>query len=308
MITVLGSLNVDLVARVPRFPSPGETIESTLFRQECGGKGANQAAAIARMGQLASLIGAVGEDALGGWLVTQLQRLGVETSRVQRSSIPTGNALILIEPSGQNQIIISPGANASLTPSDVEAHRSCIAASNALVVQLESPIPTLQRALEIARDSGVLTVLNPAPAKSLEPAFLNLCDWLIPNEHEAAHLSGMGVRDVESANRAATALRERFPHMQCLITLGAQGAWVDAREWRGHVPGFHVQAIDTVGAGDTAVGAFTAELLRGATVQDAARFAMAAAALSVTRPGAMNSIPTESEVRTFVANGFGSVL
>lgn len=303
MITVLGSLNVDLVARVPRFPNPGETLESTGFRQECGGKGANQAAAIARMGQPVSLIGATGKDALGGWLIQQLQRIGVDTSRVQTSpSSPTGNALILVEPSGQNQIIISPGANASLTPSTIESHRSFIASSRALVVQLESPVPALQRALEIAREAGVLTVLNPAPAKPLEPAFLDLCDWLIPNEHEASHLSGIEVRDTESARIAAEALRHRFPRMQCLVTLGALGAWIDAREWRGHVPGFPVQAIDTVGAGDTTVGAFVAEHLRGASVRDAARFAMAAAALSVKRPGAMNSIPTESEVRSFQAN------
>lgn len=301
MITVLGSLNVDLVARVPRFPSPGETLESTDFRQECGGKGANQAVAVARMGQTVSLIGAAGDDALGGWLIQQLHHFGVETSRVQRApSIPTGNALILIVPSGQNQIILSPGANASITPSDVESHRAFIATSRALLVQLESPIPTLHRALEIARDSSVLTVLNPAPAKSLDATLLHLCDWLIPNEHEASHLSGIAVRDPESAALAAAVLRHRFPRIQCLITLGAQGAWLDSREWCGPVPGFPVKAIDTVGAGDTTVGAFIAEQLRGAGVRDAARFAMAAAALSVTRPGAMNSIPSESEVRSFL--------
>lgn len=303
MITVLGSLNVDLVARVPRFPSPGETLESTDFRQECGGKGANQAAAVARMGQRVSLIGAVGEDALGGWLVQQLHHFGVDTSRVQRTpTSPTGNALILIEPSGQNQIILSPGANASITPSDVESHRPTIAASRALLIQLESPVPALHRALQIARDSGVLTVLNPAPAKSLDDSLLNLCDWLIPNEHEASHLSGVTVRDHQSAALAASALRRRFPRMQCLITLGAQGAWIDSREWCGGVTGFPVHAIDTVGAGDTTLGAFIAEQVRGAGVRDAARFAMAAAALSVTRPGAMNSIPAESEVRSFLAS------
>jgi ribokinase len=301
MITVLGSLNVDLVARVPRFPCPGETLESTGFRQECGGKGANQAAAAARMGQSVSLIGAVGADALGHWLLQQLHPFGIDTSRVQLTALaPTGTALILIDPSGQNQIILSPGANASITPAVIESHLPSIAASRALLVQLESPIPSLHRALQIARASGVLTVLNPAPAKPLDPALLQLCDWLIPNEHEASHLSGIAVHDHESARLATSALRHRFPRLQCLVTLGAMGAWLDSQEWRGTVPGFPVTAIDTVGAGDTTIGAFIAELLRGASVQESARFAMAAAALSVTRPGAMTSIPTESEVRSLI--------
>jgi ribokinase len=301
VISVLGSLNVDFVADVREFPRPGETIPSIRFRQECGGKGANQAAAVARMGQSVAMLGCVGDDALGNWMIEHVRQFGVDTTRVQRrAGHATGNALILVNQHSQNQIVVSAGANASLSPADIDRHAPTLIASQALLAQLECPLETVAHAFQLARNAGILTVLNPAPACKLGPGLLSHCDWLIPNEHEASILSGIPVHDPASAAHAATQLRQESPKTQIIITLGESGAWIDSDEGSGHHPGFPVTAVDTVGAGDTFVGAFLAERLRKVGVWDSVRFATAAAALSVMSPGAMNSIPSEQAVRTFI--------
>ena len=302
MITVVGSFNMDLVIEAPRFPAPGEAILGKNFRRACGGKGANQAYAVARMGMRAAIIGAVGHDAFGDEMLANLNAVGVDTSSVvRRATVASGTAVIVLDANGQNQIVVANGANDTLTAVDIEQATATIASSKALIVQLETSPESVRAALEIANDTGIRTVLNPAPFAPISDELLRRCDFIIPNENEASKLTGIEVRDATDAAAAARQLRERAGHAEVLITLGANGVWLDAEAFTGHVPGLAVEAVDTVGAGDTFIGAFVVRMVEGATPHEAARFGCAAAALAVTRRGAQTSIPTRSEVEEFVA-------
>jgi ribokinase len=297
MITVVGSFNMDLVIEAPRFPTPGEAILGKNFRRACGGKGANQAYAVARMGQPAAIIGAVGQDAFGDEMLANLQAVGVNTTAVvRRADVPSGTAMIVLDASGQNQIVVANGANDTLTGDDVQRGTQQIGRSDALIVQLETPLDSVRAALEAARRSGTMAVLNPAPFTPVDDESLCLCEFIIPNENEASQLSGIPVRDLDSAAAAARAVRERAPSANVAVTLGANGVWLDARSYTGHIRGFPVTAVDTVGAGDTFIGAFVVRLVEGADVREAARFGCAAAAMAVTRRGAQTSIPSRAEV------------
>jgi ribokinase len=301
MITVVGSLNMDLFIGVPRFPVPGETILGGEARRGCGGKGANQAVAIARMGHAATLVGAVGDDPFGDEMLARLDSAGVDTTAVlRRPGVPTGLAMIVLDRAGQNQIVVSSGANDTFTAADLERCRDQITASDALLVQLETPLPTVRAALEIARKAGKLTVLNPAPFVALDDELLQLCDFIIPNENEASELSGLPVRDLKSAALAAEAIYARS-RWNVLVTLGANGAWLRSRDFTGHVPGLPVTPKDTVGAGDAFIGAFVVRLVEGAPVQQAANFACAAAAIAVTRRGAQDSFPARAELEQWLS-------
>jgi ribokinase len=301
MITVVGSLNMDLIVRVPRFPEPGEAIHGEDLQTACGGKGANQAYAVARMGHPASMVGCVGQDGFGEAMLANLRTAGVDTANVQqRAGVPSGTALILVhDTSGQNEIVVASGANRTLTADDVRAAADLLYRSDAVIAQLETTLPATQVALSLARAAGRLSVLNPAPFAPLDDAFLALCDYLVPNENEAARLVGGEVCDLASAARAAETLRARGAR-NVLITLGAGGVWVDAEAWRGHVPAFAVKAVDTVAAGDTFIGAFVTRLVEGADLRTAVQFGCAAAAIAVTRPGAQPSIPARQEVDAFL--------
>jgi ribokinase len=301
VITVVGSLNMDLFVEAPRFPCPGETVQGRRFRRSAGGKGANQAVAAARMGGVVRMIGAVGDDSFGQELSRELAGAGVDIAGLRvDSEAPTGTAIIVLDPSGQNQIVVAPGANALLSAEDVLKQKQVFAGSRSVVAQLETSIEAVRAALQCARGAGSLTVLNPAPFCPLDDSLLELADWIIPNELEASGLTGIRVSDVESARAAAALLRSRSPRSAVAITLGAQGVWWEAGERTGHVPGFPVQAVDTVGAGDTFIGAFVSGLTRGWTVDGAVRFACAAAAVAVTCPGAQAGIPTRAEVERFL--------
>jgi len=303
MITVVGSFNMDLVIEAPRFPAPGEAILGKNFRRACGGKGANQACAIARMGMRAAMIGALGQDAFGDEMLANLHAMGVDTSGVvRRATAASGTAMIVLDATGQNQIVVANGANDTLTAKDVEQCTEQISTSKALVVQLETAPESVRAALEIANDMGVMTVLNPAPFAPIADKLLRRCDFIIPNENEASKLTGIDVKDLADAAAAARQLRERAGHAKILITLGANGVWLDSDSFTGHVPGFEVEAVDTVGAGDTFIGAFVVRVVEGADVQEAARFGCAAAAQAVTRRGAQTSIPTRAEVDQFLTN------
>lgn len=301
MITVVGSLNMDLIIRVPRFPAPGEAIHGEDLQTACGGKGANQAYAIARMGRLACMIGCVGADAFGEAMLENLRAVGVDTGGViRRAGSASGTAMILVhDTTGQNEIVVASGANRTLTAADVHAAADRLAQSDAVIAQLETSLPATEAAMAIARQAGRLSVLNPAPFAPLEDALLQSCDYLIPNENEASRLAGVEVRDPESAAAAAQVLRARGAR-NVLVTLGAGGVWVEAEAWRGHVPAFPVTAVDTVAAGDTFIGAFVTRLVEGAHVREAAQFGCAAAAIAVTRPGAQPSIPSREEVESFL--------
>jgi ribokinase len=301
MVTVVGSFNMDLFIEAPRFPAPGEAILGKNFRRACGGKGANQAYAVARMGMPAAIIGAVGQDAFGDEMVANLVEAGVSTGGVaRRTDVASGTAMIVLDATGQNQIVVANGANDTLTAADVRAHRDLFAQSKAVVVQLETPLDAVEATLRLAREHRGLGILNPAPFAPIGDALLHLCDWIIPNENEAAKLSGAEVRDAASAASAAVAMKLRCACPRVLVTLGANGAWLDTPEFTGHVPGFKVKAVDTVGAGDTFIGAFVTRLVEGAGPCEAARFGCAAAALAVTRRGAQASIPTREEVEAWL--------
>ena len=301
VITVVGSFNMDLFIEAPRFPAPGEAILGKNFRRACGGKGANQAFAIARMGTPAAMIGAVGQDEFGDEMVANLLEAGVGTRGVvRRADVASGTAMIVLDASGQNQIVVANGANDTLIAADVQAQRDLFAQSKAVVVQLETPLPSVEATLRLARECRVPAILNPAPFAPVGDALLHLCDWIIPNENEAAKLSGTEVRDAPSAASAAVAIKLRSACPRVLLTLGANGVWLDTPEFTGHVPGFKVQAVDTVGAGDTFIGAFVTRLVEGAGPREAARFGCAAAAIAVTRRGAQASIPTRREVEAWL--------
>ena len=296
-ILVVGSFNMDLVLEVPRFPRPGEAILGRNFRRACGGKGANQACAIARLGAPVAIIGAVGQDAFGDEMRANLAAAGVDITAVaRREDVASGTAMIVLDATGQNQIVVANGANDTLLPADIERYADPIRHSRALVIQLETPMSGVETACRLAHEAGVPVLLNPAPFAPVTPALLRCCRFIIPNEGEATQLTGIDVRDPASAAAAARQLRATAPQAEVLITLGANGVWVDGHNFTGHVPGVPVTAVDTVGAGDTFIGAFITRWLEGAAVTEAARFGCAAAAIAVTRKGAQTSLPTRAEV------------
>jgi ribokinase len=300
MITIVGSLNMDLFIDVARLPAPGETVVGKNFRRSPGGKGANQASAIARLGYPVAMIGAVGRDAFGDELIETLAQQGVGIDAIaRREGIASGTALIVLDTTGQNQIVIAAGANGTLTAGDIAGSAALLHRSRAVIAQLEIPLEAVEAALRTAREAGAVAVLNPAPFVPGAEALLPLCDWLVPNETEASRLAGFEVRDLDSAARAARHLRESSRGLNVLVTLGPNGAWMDAPVFTGHIPAFVVEAIDTVGAGDTFVGAFVTQLVDGAAPPEAARYACAAAAIAVTRRGAQSG-PSRTEMDAFL--------
>jgi ribokinase len=307
MITVVGSLNMDLFIETGRLPSPGETVLGRNFRRAPGGKGANQAVAVARMGGACAMIGAAGDDVFGEEMLANLRAAGIDTNAVaQGAGVASGIAMIVLDASGQNQIAVACGANETLSPDAIARHAALFRRSKAVVVQLETPLPTVEAALRLGREAGALTVLNPAPCLELSDDLLRRCDWIVPNEIEAAQLSGVAVRGGADADAASKKLRERSGGAKVLVTLGADGAWLDTDSFAGHVPGFKVPTVDAVGAGDTFIGAFVTRLMEGAEAREAARFGCAAAALAVTRRGAQASIPLRVEVEAWLRTKRGT--
>lgn len=295
-IVVVGSLNMDMIFRVARAPDAGETIAGRSFATAPGGKGANQAIACARMGASAAMIGCVGADAFGEALLAGLKADGVDATLVlRRADAPSGVAMVMVDDDAQNRIVITPGANALLSPAMIEAARPAFARAQVVVLQLETPMESVMRAAQVAREEGARVLLNPAPAQALPDALLALVDDLIPNETEASILTGIDVRDRESATAAAGVLTSRGVG-KVLVTLGAQGVLIaDGGETR-LLPARRVAAIDTTAAGDTFIGAYATALAEGADVVAAAELGRRAAALCVTREGAQPSIPHRREI------------
>ncbi|HKX44441.1 MAG TPA: ribokinase [Burkholderiaceae bacterium] len=293
-IVVLGSVNADLVLRCGRLPQPGETVHGEDFQTLPGGKGANQAVAAARLGGRVEFIGCIGDDAFGTAARATLERDGVGTALLRtQAGVPTGVAMILVEQSGQNCIALAAGANARVDVALVDDAASAIAGAALLVCQLETPLAAVRHAIGIARRHGVPVLLNPAPAQPLEAALLAEVDILVPNESEAALLVGAGIAR-EPASMAA-ALRAQGP-ATVIVTLGGDGICIaDALGTRTRAAP-PVRALDTTGAGDTFIGAFAVALQEGLDIDAAAAFAQRAAAISVTRAGAMGSMPTRHEV------------
>lgn len=295
-VVVVGSLNMDLVVRAPRLPVPGETLLGHGFSTVPGGKGANQAVAAARLGARTAMIGCVGGDAFGRQL-----RDGLEQDHIDCSALRTlpgrssGVALIVVDDGGRNGIVVVSGANGRLAPEDIDEHAPLIAGARIVALQLETPLATVEHAARVAKARGKIVVLNPAPAQPLPPALIACADFLVPNEIEAAMLTGLRVDSVESAMEAARRLRAEGA-AGVLVTLGEHGVVAVVDGGAQHFPARSVQAVDTTGAGDTFIGGLCAALAAGRALDDAIAFAQAAAAVSVTRPGAQTSIPFAHEV------------
>lgn len=297
-ICVVGSLNMDLVMRTPHLPVPGETVSGGPFATHPGGKGANQAVAAARLGAAVAMVGRVGGDAFGARLRTELDQADIDIRQVVTlPDVASGVALIAVEASGQNSIIIAPGANGALTPADVEAAGPTITAAQVLLLQLETPLPAVQRAAELAHAAGTLVLLNPAPAQPLPAELLAQVDYLIPNEQEAALLLGEAIATDADAAGPAQRLCAQTGVGGVVITLGAQGAVLaQAQTEPQFVPAHSVEVADTTAAGDAFVGAFAVALAEGRTPAEALRWGNAAGALAVTAAGAQPSLPSRNAV------------
>jgi len=299
-VLVVGSSNTDMVIRVPRLPRPGETILGGTFAMAAGGKGANQAVAAARAGGRVTLIARVGDDVFGERAMAGFEADGIDTRFVLRTpGAASGVALIDVDESGENSISVASGANARLSAEDVDTAAAAFAAADIVLVQLESPLEAVEAAARKAGERGVPVVLNPAPARPLEDGLLRRVAVLTPNEHEAQVLTGIAVTDEASARSAAARLRARGPRT-VVITLGERGVYASAPEFEGQVPAFKVVAVDTTAAGDVFNGALAVALAEKAPFVEALRFAQAAAAISVTRPGAQPSAPTRAEIEKMI--------
>ena len=298
-VVVIGSLNMDLVTRAPRLPKGGETLIGQSFTTVSGGKGANQAVAAARLGAQVSMVGCVGNDAYGEALRGALLAEQIDCRAVSTVDGSSGVALIVVDDSSQNSIVIVPGANSALTAETIDRFDSVIRAADVLICQLEVPDASVGHALKRGRELGKTVILNPAPASRPLPSdWYASIDYLIPNESEASALSGLSVDSLDTAQAAATRLIA-LGAGKVIITLGAQGSlFADGQRFE-HFPAPVVKAVDTTAAGDTFVGGFAAALAAGNDEAQAIRFGQVAAALSVTRAGAQPSIPALSDVQAF---------
>ena len=288
---------MDLIAYAPRLPAPGETLMGTRFQTGYGGKGANQAVAAARLGAAVAMVTRVGGDVFGADMLANFAAQGIDVAQVLRTEgVSSGVAPIAVDDAGRNAIIVVAGANALLTPADVDAAAPAIGRARVLLCQLEVPIETSLRALTLARAAGVLTILNPAPApEALPDAMLRVSDLVCPNESEASAITGIPVTDAASAEAAGRVLVGRGARA-AIVTLGAAGClYVSASEtWRAPAP--VVTAVDTTGAGDCFLGSLAFFLARAAGLRDAATRAAAVAALSVQRPGTQTSYPYAADL------------
>lgn len=299
-LAVLGSINADHILNLSRFPRPGETVVGNHYQVAFGGKGANQAVAAGRSGADIAFIACVGDDDIGERIRQQLMKDHIDVSPVE--VVPgesTGVALIFVNEDGENSIAIHAGANGALTPERVAKHKQTIAEAAALLMQLESPLDSVLAAAKIARQHQTRVILNPAPATPLSDELLALVDMITPNETEAEILTGVHIESDEDAARAAHLLHEKgIPSV--LITLGSRGVWLSEQGKGQRIAGFKVQAVDTIAAGDTFNGALITALLEDKPVEQAVRFAHAAAAIAVTRSGAQPSVPWRNETDNFL--------
>ncbi|MFC1923139.1 ribokinase [Chloroflexota bacterium] len=296
-ISVVGSLNMDLVIRSPHIPQPGETIIGSDFQTIPGGKGANQAVAAARLGGEVSMVGRVGNDAFADVLLDNLTAAEVDTSFIQRDeTAASGAAMIVVDDNGENIIVVASGANLQLSETDVERAEQVIAASDVLVLQLEVPLPVVTRAAQIAQAHQVAVVLNPAPARELPLELLELVDVLVPNESETALLTGLPIgSQVELEQAANKLLSSGIGYV--VITLGGRGAFLASPDYKSkNFEAFSIQPVDTTAAGDAFVAGLAVNYGAGKTLPDAIRWGNAAGAMAALRFGAQSSLPTRNEV------------
>jgi ribokinase len=305
-VVVFGSINLDLVARSPRIPVPGETLTGHSFASVPGGKGANQAVAVARLGLPTQMVGRVGGDAFGQDLLQGLQASGVNCDRIQIDrSTHSGVALITVDDASENSIVVIPGANGKVDRSDIDRLQSVLIdrpTPQVLLLQLEIPLPMVIAAAQVARSAGATVILDPAPARSDLPSDLYpLIDILTPNQVEAEQLTGLPVNDFDSATQAAIVLQRRGVKT-VIVKLGKQGALCHSQTETFQISSFPVQAIDTVAAGDAFNGGLAAAIAIAMPFRQATTQAAAVAALSVTKAGAQPSLPTKAELAEFLTH------
>lgn len=302
-IVVVGSINLDLVATADHVPLPGETLTGKSFNTFHGGKGANQAVGVGRLGYPVSMVGKVGDDSFGPELKASLRKAKVEVKAVITVTGSSGVALINIGSDGQNNIVVVPGANGKLLPKDISAHSGLLRKAGMILAQLEIPLITLETLAVFAHRNKIPLMLDPAPARELPGGVLLAVTWITPNESETRILCGLGPNEAvtpETAARCAELLLARGPK-NAVIKMGSQGAYIAAADGtREMVPAFSVRAVDSTAAGDAFNAGFAVSLLHGKKPREAARYASAVAAISVTRHGAQPSMPSAREVERFL--------
>ena len=310
-VLVIGSLNADLVVRAPHFPQPGETISGEDLQIIPGGKGANQAVAAARQGASVSMLGRVGQDSFGPFLLDSLKSDSVDITHVHADESATGTAIIVVDANGQNSIVLSAGANGKVSPLDV--NNASLLRPSLILLQLEIPTPTVLHAAKYAKQNGIRIILNPAPAKSLPDELISLIDFIIPNETELSLLTGLEVKDISSAEQAAKILLKRGAK-NVIVTLGSKGALVVSSKQVTHVDTYKVDVVDTTAAGDAFIGGFASKILESNSLLSktqeqapalqiikAVKYANACGALAATKFGAQPSLPTKEETERFMS-------
>ena len=301
LITVIGSLTMDLVVKTQRRPIKGETVLGMEFGMVPGGKGANQAVTAAKLGVETYMVGRIGRDLFAPAILENLTREGVNTSHlIQDEKLGTGIAHIAVDGQGDNSIVMVPRANANCLEPDVDAVQDLIGRSSLLLLQLEIPVRTVAYAAKVARRQGVPVILNPAPAQELDDELLANVNYLTPNETEAQILTGIKITDIESAKIAARELHRRGVET-VIITLGEKGALLYSGDGPIHIPARKVEVVDTTAAGDAYNGGFAVALAQGQSLVEAAKFASYVGTLAVTKFGAQSSLPSKSEVDDFIA-------
>jgi ribokinase len=302
-VVVVGSINIDLVASTERIPREGETVTGSDFQIHPGGKGANQAVAVARLGYPVRMIGCLGEDTFGEQLRNHLEKAGVDITAVATVPGSSGVAVILVSEKGENCIVITPGANARLTPRDLDRNIEIIRSAGLVLTQLEIPMETVQHLATICAREGVPLILDPAPATELPAQLLRQVEWVTPNETEAEFFTGNADDRSHANDPAATARMLMAQGVRgVVLKLGARGAYLaSAAGMTQFIESFPVKAVDTTAAGDAFNGAFATALLMDMGPVESARFAAAAAAVSVTRAGAQPSMPVMAEVKRMLS-------
>lgn len=299
MITVVGSLNMDLVFYAKKIPRPGETVMGKSFKQVPGGKGGNQADAAAKLGAEVRMIGCIGDDAMGSFLKKSLAADGVNVDSVLvKPEAATGVAAIIVEDSGDNAITVAPGANYALTAQDIEALSLVISTSTILLVQLETTMDTVRASLKISKSAGNMTILNPAPAAELDQEILAYTDILTPNETELEFLTGQETKTLAQIEHAGKTLLDKGIR-ELVVTLGQNGCLHIKKDKVQHYEAYKVKAVDTTGAGDGFNAALAVSLSAGKTMEDSIEFALKVGAMIVTKEGAQTSLPLKKEVADF---------
>jgi len=301
-VVVVGSYNTDMTIKTKKLPGPGETVIGGHFSTGGGGKGANQAIAAARIGAEVTFVARVGNDLLGSEGIKRLNEEHINTKYISRDNeMPTGVAFIVVDDKGENSIVVASGANANLSPTDVESASDEISSADILLIQLESPIESVYASIKSAHDNGVTVILNPAPAQELDNHILKYVDIITPNIVEAEMLTGIKITDVTSLHSIVNRFFE-YGINDVIITLGSKGYFAGSPDAMKIIPALNVAPIDTTGAGDVFSGSLAAFLSEGMTIERAARMANAAASVSVTRMGAQDGAPNRVEIEKFITS------